>query len=52
MITITVRVDAPPEMAQGIKEILAMELERFGDVQVVDIRADQLEQKSIWRDAD
>lgn len=37
MIRVTVDVDAPEYMAQGIKEQLAMELEQFGDVKVVSI---------------
>lgn len=35
MIFITIRVDAPPGQAIGIKEDLAMYLERFGDAAVV-----------------
>ena len=37
MIRVTVDVDAPEYMAQGIKEQLAMELEWFGDAKVVSI---------------
>ena len=39
MIYITIAVDAPPSAAQGIKEDLAMYLERFGDSKVVSIKA-------------
>lgn len=35
MLFITIRVDAPPGQAIGIKEGLAMYLERFGDAAVV-----------------
>lgn len=35
MLFITIRVDAPPGQAIGIKEDLAMYLERFGDASVV-----------------
>ena len=38
---IIVQVDAPLHMAQGIKETLAMQLERFGDAKVLAIRADE-----------
>ena len=38
MIIITVEVDAPTGQAIGIKEDLAMYLEKFGDTRVVDIR--------------
>lgn len=37
MLTITVQVDAPPGQAIGIKEDLAVYLERFGDARVVSI---------------
>lgn len=40
MLTITIKVDAPGCMAQGVKEHLAMELERFGDVRVVSVEDD------------
>lgn len=38
MLTITIEVNAPAAMAQGVKEQIAMELEKFGDVRVVSIR--------------
>ena len=38
MLTITVEVNAPGYMAQGMKERIAMDLERYGDVRVVSIR--------------
>lgn len=38
MLTITVEVNAPAEDAQGIKERIAMDLERYGDVRVVSIK--------------
>lgn len=37
MLSITVEVNAPGWMAQGVKESLAMYLERFGDARVVDV---------------
>lgn len=40
MLTITLKVKAPAGQAIGIKEWLAMELERFGDVRVVSIEDD------------
>ena len=40
MLTITLKVNAPAGQAIGIKEHLAMELERFGDVRVVSIEDD------------
>lgn len=41
MLTITIKVNAPGWMAQGVKEHLAMELERFGDARVVSIEDDK-----------
>lgn len=49
MLTITIKVDAPHGQAIGVKEHLAMCLERFGDVQVVDIREDEPEQMKFER---
>jgi hypothetical protein len=40
MLTITIKVNAPAGQAIGIKEQIAMELERFGDVRVVNITDD------------
>lgn len=38
MLEIIVHVDRPVGQAIGIKEALAMELERFGDTRVVSVR--------------
>lgn len=38
---ITIKVDAPLYMAQGIKEAIAMELEKYGDAKVLEIRTDE-----------
>ena len=38
---IVLQVNAPPYMAQGIKETLAMELEKYGDTKVLEIRTDE-----------
>lgn len=38
MLTITVEVNAPAGEAQGVKERIAMDLERYGDVRVVSIK--------------
>ena len=37
MLRITLEVEAPAEAAQGVKEQIAMELERYGDVRVVKV---------------
>jgi len=47
MLTITIKVNAPLGSAIGIKEHLAMVLERFGDTRVVDIREDVPEQMTM-----
>lgn len=50
MLTITIKVNAPPGQAIGVKEHLAMCLERFGDVRVVSIKEDNRpEQMQIGR---
>lgn len=38
---IVVHVNAPLHMAQGIKETLAMQLERYGDAKVLEVRSDE-----------
>lgn len=38
MLTITIEVGAPAVMAQGMKERIAMDLERYGDVRVVSVK--------------
>ena len=47
MLTITIKVDAPPGQAIGIKEHLAMLLEPFGDTKVVEVREDAPRQMEI-----
>ena len=47
MLTITVRVDAPVGMAQGVKEALGMYLEQFGDARVVSVMETAPEQLKI-----
>lgn len=45
---IVIQVDAPLHFAQGIKEAIAMEFEKYGDTKVLEIRADeQTEQEEI-----
>lgn len=38
---IVLQVNAPLHMAQGIKEVLAMQVEKFGDIKVLEIRAEE-----------
>lgn len=37
MLTITIRANVPAADAQGIKERIAMDIERYGDVRVVKV---------------
>ena len=41
MLILTFQVNAGAEYIQGIKEALAMLLEKWGDVRLIDIREDQ-----------
>lgn len=47
MLTITIECDAPTGSAIGVKEDLAMYLERFGDCRVVSIVETQPEQMKL-----
>ena len=38
---IVMQVNAPLHMAQGIKETIAMQLEKYGDTKVLEIRTDE-----------
>lgn len=48
MLIITVQVDAPPGQAIGVKEDLAVYLERFGDARVVSVTEEVPEQLRMW----
>lgn len=41
MLTITIKANVPVADAQGIKERIAMDLERYGDVKVMSIVSDR-----------
>ncbi len=47
MLAITIHVNAPPGQAIGIKEALAMWMERYGDTRVVSIVEVQPEQMKM-----
>lgn len=47
MTRITIQVDAPSEMIQGVKEDIATRLEKFGDAKVVEVQNDEPEQMRI-----
>ena len=44
---IVLRVDAPVHKALAIKEVLAMEMEKYGDFRVLEIREEHPEQMKI-----
>ncbi len=44
---IVLQVNAPPFMAQGIKESLAMYMERFGDTKVLEVRSEERPQEQM-----
>ena len=44
---ITIKVNAPIHTAQAVKEALAMDCEKYGDVLVIDIRDEKYEQMKI-----
>lgn len=49
MMVITVAVELPAKDAQGIKEALAMDLEKYGrGVRVVEVREIEERQESLW----
>ena len=41
MLTITIKANVPSSEAQGIKERIAMDIERYGDCKVVSIVSDR-----------
>lgn len=41
MVTITIKANVPAADAQGIKERIAMDIERYGDCKVVSIASDR-----------
>lgn len=51
MLIITVRVDAPMGQAIGIKEQIAMDLEKYGDTRVVSVEEIKPEQIRMERRA-
>lgn len=51
MLTITIRVDAPAGQAIGIKEAIAQDLEKYGDVRVVSVvekRPEQMRMEGVY----
>lgn len=49
MLTITIHVDAPAGQAIGVKEAIAQDLEKYGDVRVVSVEERGGEQIDLWK---
>lgn len=47
MLTITIKANVPAANAQGIKERLAMDIERYGDVKVVKVESDRGQEEQL-----
>lgn len=47
MLTITIEANVPAADAQGLKERIAMDLERYGDVKVVSIARDRGKEEQL-----
>lgn len=48
MLVITIKVNAPSGQAIGIKEAIAMDLEKYGDVKVTEIKEVQPRQERLF----
>lgn len=49
MLRITIEVEAPAVDAQGAKEAIAADLEKYGDVRVVQVQDVQPRQMEVWK---
>ena len=47
MLTITIKANVPAADAQGIKERLAMDIERYGEVKVVKVENDRGQEEQL-----
>ena len=47
MLTITIKANVPASDAQGIKERIAMDVERYGDSKVVSIVSDRRREEQL-----
>lgn len=47
MLTITIKANVPAADAQGMKERLAMDIERYGDVKVVKVESDRGQEEQL-----
>lgn len=49
MLRITIEVEAPAVDAQGAKEAIAADLEKYGDVRVVQVQEVHPRQMEVWK---
>lgn len=49
MLRITIEVEAPAVDAQGAKEAIADDLEKYGDVRVVQVQEVHPRQMEVWK---
>lgn len=47
MLIVKLQVNAPPGQAIGVKEAIAMDLEKYGDTKVISVVEEKLEQMRI-----
>ena len=47
MLTITIKANVPAADAQGIKERIAMDIERYGDCKVIKVASDRREPEQM-----
>lgn len=47
MLTVTIKANAPAADAQGVKERIAMDIERYGDCKVVSIVSDRGQEEQM-----
>nr|DAV52641.1 MAG TPA: hypothetical protein [Caudoviricetes sp.] len=52
MLTITIKANVPAADAQGIKERIAMDIERYGDCKVVKIVSDRRHEEQMTMEGD
>lgn len=52
MLTITIKANIPADDAQGIKERIAMDIERYGDCKVVKVESDRGREEQMTMEGD
>lgn len=52
MLTVTIKANVPAADAQGVKERIAMDIERYGDCKVVSIVSDRGQEEQLMMKGD